>query len=239
MANFSSFFPVAAAGGGGGSASTTKEINGVTYENVYTSPDAAFFNATFFNSQHIYLDTNSNLQDDQVSVMNDNNLYTLDMSAQTIGSYHTVANITSATNGGFFYWAVSAAPVTTLKSGYKIKITIDGTAYEYIGDGTTLANTYYNRLLIGSWLPFAFSSSNYINNMISGGNTNTTDYTNSIIDRTNGAFAQNALLPDTYTAKEFGMKKIYFETSCKVEMQMSTYNANSAQGLAGTLIETL
>lgn len=238
MANFSSFFPVAAAGGGGSSA-TTKEINGVTYENVYTSPDAAFFNPTFFNSQNIYLDQSSEIQNNQVSLMNDDNLYTLNMSTQTLGSYHTVANITSATNGGFFYWAVSAAPVTSLESGYKIKITIDGTAYEYIGDGTTTGSTSYNRLLIGGWLPLAYNSTNYRNNMISGGQTNSIDTTNSTIDRTQNAFAQNALLPDTYTAKEFGLKKIYFETSCKVEMQMSTYNANSAQGLAGTLIETL
>jgi hypothetical protein len=237
MANFSSFFP--SAGGGGSTAATTKEINGVTYENVYTTPDAAFYHASFINSGDIFLDENTNLQSYQISTMNDSNLYTLDMSAQTLGSYHTVANITSATNGGFFYWAVSAAPVTSLISGYKIKITIDGTAYEYIGDGNDTTSRSYNRFILGAFLPLAKNGTNYRNALISGGMTTKINNTNKTLDRTYIAMAEGVYLPDSYVIKEYGMKKIYFETSCKVEMQMSTYNANSSQGLAGALIETL
>lgn len=240
MANFSDFFP-SAGGGGGATAATTMEINGITYENVYTSPDAAFYAPGISNSSQVYFG-DYNTATTTLTAHTDPNIYTFNLYGQALDTYHTVANITSATNGGFFYWALTGAPVTSLRSIYQIKITIDGTAYEYIGNSANVNGASFNRMFVGNILPIAYdTSNNYFNYFLTGGDPLSTSLSNGVIDYTGNALAEQLSLPNSFEAKQFGMKKVYFETSCKVEMMMKTYNVNndvySKYGVA--LIETL
>jgi len=239
MANFSDFFP--AAGGGGTTAGTTLEVNGVTYENVYTSPDAAFYAPGIANSASVYFGQ-YDTRNYSLTSHSDPNIYTFNLYAQGLNTYHTIANITNATNGGFFYWALSGAPITSLRSGYQIKITIDGTAYEYIGDSADVNGASYNRMFVGNVLPIAYDSANdYKNYFLTGGDPISTSLSNGVFDYTGNALAKKISLPDSFESKQFGMKKVYFETSCKVEMMMKTYDVNNdiyaKYGVA--LVETL
>lgn len=240
MANFSDFFP-AAGGGGGATAGTTKEVNGITYENVYISPDAAFYAPGICTSNTVFFG-NYNTRVTALTTHADPNIYTFNLIGQGLDTYHTVANITGATNGGFFYWALTGAPVTSLRSGYQIKITIDGVAYEYIGDSADVLSASFNRMLVGNILPIANDSNNdYKNYFLTGGNATSTSLSNGVIDYTDNGLANQVSLPNSFESKQFGMKKVYFETSCKVEMMMKTYDVNndiySKYGVA--LVETL
>lgn len=122
MSNFSDFF--AAAGGGGGIGKTVT-VGDYSYPNAI-KPDVDKINkyqnhqgtTNYFNTQ---ITGASYASHPEVYVVSNN-----------MSSYETVVDITSSDNGGALYTCYIASTDTSYANyQYKIKVTIDGTAYEY------------------------------------------------------------------------------------------------------------
>ena len=148
------------------------------------------------------------------------------VSVTGINTYFTIADITGASNGGFLYNIISpfANPAFTAI----LRITLDGTAYTFTH---TLAANF--RLLAGA---LATTTSN----------VNQGWYNMNPRGPTGNEF--NAGQPATYdytqistgsVASEINLPKIFFNSSCKVEVQMSAIQSQAYGRYAFCSIETL
>ena len=197
---------------GGGSTAISKEVNGVTYENVYTNPKDFGYPGFYFNNNVRFGGNSpgsSGFAQGNQGVSNDTGNY-LGPSTWSTNTDVTVANITNATNGGFLHCFVS--PGFVVNSGdfvFTIKITIDGTLY-------TWSDTINISILSGEWnlfigaqyadIPLGFSGNSYAgsNNGVAWRGSGVTHY-----------------LPTSGAAILMSAPKLYFESSCSVVFNFS------------------
>lgn len=237
MANFSSFFPSAA--GGGGDTATTIEVGGIKYGNVYTNPNDAHYVLTAARGTSVYF-SHTKSSSTALDSLADSNLVPYDMVSRTLDTYYTVVNVTSATNGGFFHFLLGGSTTTSLQAGCGMKITIDGTAYEYTHNGSNLSLYSYNRYFLGPHIPIT-QSTEKLNNFIGGGRKDNANITNGLWDFTGTSYPEAIYIALTDEIHYFNLPKIYFETSCKVEFKQLNYavHTNVQYRNAIALVETL
>lgn len=212
-------------GGGGATDAITKEINGYTYSNVITNPKSNLFPiiknraaSTFSCGQQ----ASANTYDSTVS----QNLGTYLVSSWSINTDTTIANITNATNGGFLHWVKT--PVTSNASTTTtLKITLDGTAYTW----QTIAN---------STSQFVITAGGGVWHVANQGFPPTLGYQTAHYETSN-SYPDVAYNPGNLyqlppiLARQSPAPKLYFETSCIVEFNMSAIvtSNNYETGAAG------
>ena len=195
-------------GGGGASGATSETINGVTYGNILAKPtDPGYL---IHQAPHdMRIGGTLTYQDFQTP--NDGDPLNYFVSVDTINTYYTLANITGASNGGFLYNIVTPAANA---GNQTIRITLDGTAYtivKYAGVTT--------RLIFGNFGLADFDNPiNYIYALTqSSGN----EFASAKVPVTGAARVQTGSI-----ASEGNFFKIFFSSSCKVEVQTTTISTS-------------
>jgi hypothetical protein len=153
-------------------------------------------------------------------------------------TYVTVADITSATNGGYLYNVFTPECVAT-GTPY-IKITVDGTAYEYSATQSVTSSNFNFRLVWGILMSSeAGTTTDYRNydpfSTYNAVGVYTGNYNGQMVDLTNHVSAAigDTLLPFVGQAEGLNLPRIYFESSLKVEVKSPTLNGTNEQtGLA-------
>lgn len=212
-------------GGGGATDAIAKEINGYTYSNVITNPKSNLFPIVKNRAASTFscgTGATSSGYDSNVS----QNLGTYLVSSWSINTDTTIANITNATNGGFLHWVktpVAGASTTTTT----LKITLDGTAYTWqtINNNTnqivvTAGGGVWQQINQGFMPTFGHNSSYY-------------ETSNSYPDVAYNSY--NLYQSPPIVARQSHLPKLYFETSCSVEFNMSAIitSNNYETGAAG------
>ena len=209
-------------GGGGATEATTKEINGYTYSNVITNPKSNLFPVVKVRASKTYT-INVGAESQNYDTNLSPNLGTYLKTSWSINTDETIANITNATNGGFLHWVktpIASANGTTTT----LKITLDGTAYTW-----QAINTDTNKMVItaggGIWQEGTTGFPGSFGRMSGYGYTS-----NSYPDAPYGSETLYQLSP--IVARHSPLVKLYFETSCGIEFNMSaintTYNHETA-----------
>lgn len=153
-------------------------------------------------------------------------------------TYVTVADITSATNGGYLYNVFTPECVAT-GTPY-IKITVDGTAYEYSATQSVTSSGFIFRLVWGILMSSVTTSTTSYRDYDPFSSYNafgvyTGNYNGQMVDLTNHVSAAigNTHLPHVGQAEGLNLPRIYFESSLKVEVKSPTLNGTEEQsGLA-------
>jgi hypothetical protein len=158
--------------------------------------------------------------------------YIYDSATTVVNVYTTIADVTSAANGGMLSHVIGPA---TNSGTTDFKITIDGEVYLF-----TSSHTYSNkRSLIGVSLGRASTSSGYTNSWL-GSNNNHYTYFGSSASMTaanNGGF----ILPNDYnnlsplasiSNTPYDAPYVRFEDTCKVEVRPSALYSNGYPGQA-------
>jgi hypothetical protein len=231
MNNFSDFFPVvsggsssSSSGGGGGSRAITKEVNGVTYENVWTDPKEFGYPGPFISSV-----THTNFGGNVAYGSNLNTTWSQDTgnyigpNSWATNTDITVANVTNATDGGFLHCFVG--PEFTSSYSIVIKITIDGTLYTWSYVHAGVYNGQF-RPFIGaqySTVPQGFHGSSYLAGSEIG----------------SAGLTEAHYLPTAANAILMSAPKLYFENSCSVVFNYSSINASNDKEVAVAAITIL
>jgi len=236
MANLSSFFPEAAAGGGIGK---TVTVGDYSYPNAI-DPDLWYDSATYWTR-------NGDIVYGSAYQLSSDSPY--HHSAAMSTSYTTIANVTSAANGGALYLASFAKITYTSNTNFdvSIKITIDGgTAVEkrfdytgftgfsgFIGHGYVMASsslhTYYTNTSFSQHILHHNESGQYRNMFVNYDTTNDVNYST---PSDSSPVNRLAPMPALMCAAK-GIPYLYFETSCKVEMKRTS--SDSISGFATIL----
>ena len=198
-------------GGGGATEATTKEINGYTYSNVITNPKSNLFPVVKTRGSNTYtMGFTATASTYVANILANLGIYT--KTSWSINTDETIVDITNATNGGFVHWVktpLSGASATTTT----LKITLDGTAYiwQTIANTTNIVNITAGGgiwQVVNQGFPASF-----------GKGTAHYETSNSYPDVPyDGAYLYQ-LSP--IVARNSPYVKLYFETSCKIEFNMS------------------
>ena len=210
-------------GGAGGSRAITKEVNGVTYENVWTDPKEFGWPGPFITAQTYtnFAGSNANASSLRTPWSQDTGNY-IGPDNWAINTDITVANITNATDGGFLHCFVG--PYFTSNNSITIKITIDGTLYTWSYTHSGVYNGQF-RPFIGaqfSELPQGFHGNSYL---IGG-------------DFGSASFVQH-YLPSASNAILMNAPKLYFENSCSVVFNYSAIYSGAHYEVAAAAITVL
>jgi hypothetical protein len=222
MSNFSDFFP---AGGSTASGATSQIINGTTYGNIIAKPTDPLYVISQCSYTEIQLaGYNSNASDFQSA----NNLDPMNyfVSVTGINTYFTIADITGASNGGFLYNIISPYPQAAATTS--IRITLDGTAYTFSANLPA-----YRRLLAG---PLGTNTSNVGQGWY---NMNPSGPSGDEFNAGQVAKYQYVRFMTGSVASELNLPKIFFNSSCKVEVQASAIQSQAPGRAAFCSIETL
>lgn len=217
--------------GGGGSTAISKEVNGVTYENVYTNPKDFGYPGFYYNDNLRFGGLNpssSNFASSaSTSISSDTGNY-LGPSTWSANTDVTVANITNATNGGFLHCFMTPAFIVNLSDFvFTLKITIDGTLYTW-SDTLNISGSATYRLFIGAQysdtIPLGFSGVSYAgsNNRVVWKASTATHY-----------------LPTAGAAILMSAPKLYFESSCNVVFNFNRINTSNYNETAVAAITLL
>jgi len=225
MADFSSFFPEAG-GGGGASGATSRIINGVTYGNIIAKPTDPGFLITQADYNNTQLGEYSTAQTSWLTVNNADPMNYF-VTVNPANTYFTIANITGASNGGFLYNIISCYTTTT--NVQSIKITLDGTAYTF-----TRTMPSYRRLCAGSFGVNSDNSSVSEFGLQASGPTG-----DEIAAGQPVKFFPYARYSTGSVASQINMPKIFFNSSCKVEVTTNIIGNNAQSRYAFCSIETL
>jgi len=221
MSNFSDFFP---SGGSTASGATSTIINGTTYGNIIAKPTDPGYSISTCNYSYIYLAGYASSSND-FQTQNDSDPMNYFVSVNAANTYYTIADITGASNGGFLYNIIS--PYDNAFFTCIFRITLDGTAYTF-----TRSLLAYNRLLAGPFGKPTTNTSQGEYNMSPNGPSG---------DEINAGYAitySYARVATGSVCSELNLPKIFFNSSCKVEVQTS--GTHSAPGTyAFCSIETL
>jgi hypothetical protein len=222
MSNFTDFFP---AGGSTASGATSQIINGTTYGNIIAKPTDPGYVIANSNQTEVSLGGYYSGANDWQS-QNDLDPMNYFVSVTSINTYNTIADITGASNGGFLYNIIGPYANTAISSSFRI--TLDGTAY------TFSHNINASRRLIAG--PIATTTTN-----ISQGWYNMSPAGCSGDEFNAGQPARYAYtrFSTGSVASELNLPKIFFNSSCKVEVQVSAIQAQAYGRYAFCSIETL
>ena len=165
--------------------------------------------------------------------------YIYDSATTVVNVYTTIADVTSAANGGMLSHVIGPS---TSSGTTDFKITIDGEVYLF-----TSSHTYSNkRSTIGVSLGRVSSSSGYTNSWLSS-NNNHYSYFNSSVSNTaannngfimpydNGNLEPLASVSNT----PYDAPYVRFKESCKVEVRPSALYSSGAYANAGAAITLL
>ena len=192
-------------GGAGGSRAITKEVNGVTYENVWTDPKEFGYPGPFLSSNIRFASLNpSSSNFKNAAVVDTGNYFGPDN--PTTNTDITVANITNATDGGFLHCFLG--PMFTNNYSIAIKITIDGTLYTWSYTHSGVYSGQF-RPFIGaqfSTIPQGFNGSVYLVGSEIG----------------SAGLSDIHYLPSSSNAILMSAPKLYFENSCSVVFNYSS-----------------
>lgn len=227
MNNFSDFFPVVSGGSsssssGGGSRAITKEVNGVTYENVWTDPKEFGYPGPFLSNNIRFAALNPSSNNFKTPVVTDTGNY-IGPDNPTTNTDITVANITNATDGGFLHCFLG--PMFTVNDSIAIKITIDGTLYTWSYTHSGVYSGQF-RPFIGaqfSTIPQGFGGSVYLIGSEIGA----------------AGFTDIHYLPSANNAILMSAPKLYFENSCSVVFNYSSISTANDNEVAVAAITVL
>ena len=269
MSTFSSFFPTAGGGGGGtgitGNSNVT--VGNVTYTNVITTPDDPLFYPLAYYSDTAAptttMRTNSlgrlaaNGSVANTTTFNtaiSNNLGGSTYNVTTAGVYETAVNVTYA-NGGFLCFAMG--PRLTTGAELRMRITVDGTAYEYIY-GTAGGGAINRRLAVGFvrpiagfmsaagidgapmgfTQPFTDTNNDTTNNVQSISNTSVTSDGNS----SGQYYGRTHYLNMVPTQGEYvrdQLPKLYFSSTLKVEHQVDVLSTGAEGAKTAAIVHQI
>ena len=204
MSNFSDFFP---AGGSTASGATSQIINGTTYGNIIAKPTDPLYEISAAGRTEVYLGGYGSSSTD-FQVQNDADPMNYFINATSLNTYSTIADITGASNGGFLYNIIG--PTSAAVFSCSFRITLDGTAYTF--SKNMLAN---KRLIAG---PFGTMDTN-----VSQGFFNMSPGAPSGDEFAAGQpirFSFAKVLTGSVSAG-LNLPKIFFNSSCKVEVSYS------------------
>ena len=204
MSNFSDFFP---AGGSTASGATSQIINGTTYGNIIAKPTDPQYLISSGDRSSTYLGGYGSSSTD-FQTQNDLDPMNYFISATSLNTYSTIADITGASNGGFLYNIIG--PISASAFSCSFRITLDGTAYTF--SKNMLAN---KRLIAG---PFGTMDTN-----VSQGFFNMSPGAPSGDEFAAGQpirFSFAKVLTGSVSAG-LNLPKIFFNSSCKVEVSYS------------------
>lgn len=205
-------------GGGGGGAMT----------NIFTNP--TYLMRSFLTSSALAtVQQNGTVTNDSSSafwteVAKANEWYTAILTAAN--TYVTVADISSAANGGFLYNVIANGCAGTFGDSSTIKITVDGTAYEITGAQNGTSPTTNMRFSIGSTLgTYSVGTSDYENYDPFTTYWNYNYDIGDAVDTTNHVYGSSyrSMLPTASFAEGLNFQKVRFESSIKVEVKSSLY----------------
>lgn len=222
MSNFTDFFPAA---GGGASGATSQIINGTTYGNIIAKPTDPLYLLSQSNYSEIqmggYSSSGSGFQG-----QNSGDPMNYFVSVTGINTYFTIADITGASNGGFLYNIMGPYDSQVITSIFRI--TLDGTVYTLTGTMNA-----YHRLFAG---PFGTTTSN-----VSQGwyNMSPSGVTGNEFSAGQPPKYQYVRLATGSIASETNLPKIFFNSSCKVEVQTTQVGSDAVARAAFCSIETL
>lgn len=218
--------------GGGGSTAISKEVNGVTYENVYTNPKDFGYPGFYYSYNLRFGELNPSssgfANGTSTSVSSDTGNY-LGPSTWSANTDVTVANITNATNGGFLHCFMTPGFVVNSSDFvFTLKITIDGTLYTW-SDTLNITGGATYRLFIGAQysdgVPLGFGGSAY-----AGSN-------NGVVWRS--GISPTHYLPTAGAAILMSAPKLYFESSCNVAFNFNRINTSNYNETAVAAITLL
>jgi len=209
-------------GGGGGGAMT----------NIFTDP--TYMMRSFLWSAQLRTNDESinsrSADQTQFWTQMSNNFEWYSATLTAANTYVTLADISSATNGGFLYNVIANAcsgqPVAHTST---IKITVDGTAYEFTG-GQNSASVLNARLCIGMMLgAYSVGVTDYENYDPFTTYWNFNSEADSI-DTTNNvySFSGRSMIPTARFAEGLNFQKVRFESSIKVEVKSTSYFGSSS-----------
>lgn len=202
-------------GGSGASGATSETINGVTYGNILAKPTDPGY---LIHEAAADMRIGGALTYQDFQTPNDGDPLNYFVSVDTINTYYTLANITGASNGGFLYNIVTPAANA---GNQTIRITLDGTAYTFVKYVAVSA-----RLIFGNFGLANFDNPiNYIYALNQSTGNEFTSSTAAKVPIAGYGFVQTGSI-----ASEGNFFKIFFSSSCKVEVQTTTIStANSFQ----------
>jgi hypothetical protein len=207
MSNLTDFFPGAGGAGGGGALPDPTYMRRYIHEGGYpnlklTTTTIAYASDTgFWTAYDRYFDS---------------------IICTTDNTYFTVADVTSAANGGLLSHVIG--PAMTTSGGTDFRITIDETEY-LISTGSNLGFDAY-RASMGVTLGRNTTSSSYTSSW-TGSYDNHYTYFGTATNPINGGF----ILPNSYNNLQplasisptvYDAPYVRFETSCKVEVSCSS-----------------
>jgi len=135
MSDITEFFPAASGSGGGGGLvsdprdlrATVSTVSNLQSKNGATgnisAAQAGFYNLFIGNGSSPSGGANGGLVSG----------YSFDFTGAAVNTYHTIADVTSPTNGGIMRFCLSPSINNTSTAAWSFKITVDGTAYELPG----------------------------------------------------------------------------------------------------------
>ena len=209
-------------GGGGGGAMT----------NIFTDP--TYLMRSFLTSSQLrtILQNSTSTGDTSSSfwteVAKANEWYTAILTAAN--TYVTVADISSAANGGFLYNVITNGCTGTFGDTSTIKITVDGTAYEFTGGQNGTSPTTNSRFCIGMMLgAYSIGTSDYENYDPFTTYWNYNWDVGDAVDTTNHVYGSSyrSMLPTASTAEGLNLQKVRFESSIKVEVKSTLYQSGN------------
>ncbi len=197
-------------GGGGASGATSETINGVTYGNILAKPTDPGYLIHQAGASGTSMRIGGSLTYQDFQSHNDGDPLNYFVSVSTANTYYTLANITGASNGGFLYNIVTPA---TNGGNQTIRITLDGTAYTFVKNCGSTA-----RLIFGNFGLADFDNPiNYIHAFGQSGGDAFTSSTAATVPTTGQALVQTGSV-----ASKGNFFKVFFSSSCKVEVQTTT-----------------
>jgi hypothetical protein len=211
MSNFSDFFPAA---GGTASGATSQIINGTTYGNIIAKPTDPQYLISASGKDYVYLGGYASSSND-FQIQNDLDPMNYFVTVDAINTYYTIADITGASNGGFLYNIISPYSAAVFVSIFRI--TLDGTAYTF--SRNMLAN---NRLIAG---PFATMDTNVGQGFF---NMSPDGPSGDEFNAGQPTRFQYARVLTGSVAAGLNLPKIFFNSSCKVEAQVSVIAPSNA-----------
>ena len=195
---------------GGASGATSETINGVTYGNILVKPTDPGYLIHESSAVGTSMRIGGTLTYQDFQTPNDGDPLNYFVSVDTINTYYTLANITGASNGGFLYNIVTPGAGA---GNHTIRITLDGTAYTFVKYCGANA-----RLIFGT---FGFANfDNPVNYVYASAQNSGNEFTSSTAAKS--PTAGIALVQTGSIASKGNFFKIFFSSSCKVEVQTTT-----------------
>ena len=147
------------------------------------------------------------------------------VSVGTADTYFTCADITHS-NGGYVHAILSTLADTSTNNNY-VRITLDGTAYEFIYDNTSSTDS---RMMFGSPFTYGTYGDNTFDFFTNAGNID--DPTNNVY----GGVQYGYIVPPSVSHSR-NAPILRFESSIKIEMKKEVLNLATAGYYAMALIE--